>query len=128
MNSREGESVAFHKNIIISEDPTIYVWLTKVEQMMQVSLAMELEKGVKELELLDRNSQQDEFNAWIINEPAQIAILAMQVSWSQRVEDDLEKKSGATLRLIEESIRLTLEMLADRVLMDLPGDIRKKYE
>ena len=31
MNSREGESVAFHKSIIISEDPTIYVWLTKVE-------------------------------------------------------------------------------------------------
>lgn len=32
------------------------------------------------------------------------------------------------MRLIEESIRLTLEMLADRVLTDLPGDIRKKYE
>ena len=61
---------------------------------MQVSLATELEKGVKELELLDRNSQQEEFNAWIIKFPAQIAILAMQVSWSARVEEDLEKKSG----------------------------------
>lgn len=52
----------------------------------------------------------------------------MQVSWSTRVDEDLEKKSGQTLRLIEESIRLTLEMLAERVLLDLPGDIRKKYE
>lgn len=92
MNSREGESVAFHKPVVISEDPTIYVWLTKVEQAMQVSLAMELEKGVKELELLDRNSQQEEFNAWIIQNPAQIAILSMQVSWSQRVEENLDKK------------------------------------
>ena len=46
MNSREGESVAFNKPVIISEDPTIYVWLTKIEQTMQVSLALELEKAV----------------------------------------------------------------------------------
>jgi len=128
MNSREGESVAFNKPVVISEDPTIYVWLTKVEQAMQVSLAMELEKGVTELELLDRNSQKAEFNAWIIKFPAQIALLAMQVSWSARVEENLEKKQGQQLRLIEESIRLTLEELAEQVLTDLEGDIRKKYE
>ena len=56
MNSREGESVAFYKPVTISEDPTIYVWLTKLEEAMQVSLAMELETALKELELLDRNS------------------------------------------------------------------------
>ena len=77
MNSREGESVGFYKPVTISEDPTIYVWLNKIEQAMQISLAMELEKGVKELELLDRNSQQEEFNEWIIKYPAQIAILAL---------------------------------------------------
>ena len=128
MNSREGESVAMHKPVIISEDPTIYVWLTKLEECMQASLAMELERGVQELELLDRNSQQEEFNQWIIKFPAQIAILSMQVSWSQRVETNLAEKQGQQLRLIEESIRLTLEMLAERVLTDLQGDIRKKYE
>lgn len=46
MNSREGERVAFHRPVIISEDATIYAWLTKVEQAMQIALAMELEKGV----------------------------------------------------------------------------------
>ena len=43
----------------------------------------------------------------------------MQVSWSQRVEENLADKQGQQLRLIEESIRLTLEMLAERVLTDL---------
>ena len=56
MNSREGESVAFHKPVVISEDPTIYKWLTKIEDAMQVSMALELEKAVAELEILDRNS------------------------------------------------------------------------
>jgi dynein heavy chain 1 len=32
MYSREGEYVSFSNNVTISEDPTIYVWLTKIEQ------------------------------------------------------------------------------------------------
>ena len=32
MYSREGEYVNFTNNVRISEDPTIYVWLTKIEQ------------------------------------------------------------------------------------------------
>lgn len=39
MFSREGEYVQFSKEILISEDPTIHVWLTKIEQSMQISLA-----------------------------------------------------------------------------------------
>ena len=34
MYSREGEYVSFTNKVIISEDPTIYVWLTKIEQQM----------------------------------------------------------------------------------------------
>lgn len=52
----------------------------------------------------------------------------MQVSWSGRVEESLEQKKGASLPLIEDSIRLTLEMLAERVLTDLKKDVRQKYE
>jgi dynein heavy chain 1, cytosolic len=70
MNSREGEQVPFSKPVIISEDPTIYKWLTRVEEAMQVSLATLLESSLKELEILDRNTQQNEFNQWIINYPA----------------------------------------------------------
>lgn len=52
----------------------------------------------------------------------------MQVSWSHRIEEDLDKKQGQLLKVIEDSIRVSLEMLAERVLEDLAGDIRKKYE
>lgn len=65
MYSREGEYVHFSDKVVISEDPTIYVWLTKIEQQMQVSLAHHLEQAVTALELLDRTEQQEEFNQWI---------------------------------------------------------------
>lgn len=34
MNSKEGESVSFTTPVVISENPTIYKWLTKVEEAM----------------------------------------------------------------------------------------------
>ncbi len=52
----------------------------------------------------------------------------MQVSWSNRVEESLEKKKGLNLINIEEIMKLTLEMLAERVLTDLKKDIRQKYK
>ena len=70
MNSKEGESVPFSKNVIISEDPTIYAWLNKIQDAMQVSLAVQLGTALTELEILDRNSQQDKFNDWIKKFPA----------------------------------------------------------
>ena len=132
MYSREGEYVNFASpttdKVVISEDPTIYAWLTKIEQLMQMSLAHHLEQSVTQLEILDRNEQQEEFNQWIQKFAAQIVILTMQVSWSNRVEESLEKKKGLNLGLIEDSIKTTLEMLAERVLTDLKKDIRQKYE
>jgi dynein heavy chain 1 len=95
---------------------------------MQMSLAHHLESAVTQLEILDRNEQQEEFNQWIQKFAAQIVILSMQVSWSNRVEESLEKKKGVNLGIIEEGIKLTLEMLAERVLTDLKKDIRQKYE
>ena len=53
----------------------------------------------------------------------------MQVSWSNRVEESLKKAGGAkSLTLVEKRTMSILELLADRVLMDLPKDIRQKYE
>lgn len=46
MYSREGEYVNFTDKVVISEDPTIYVWLTKIEAQMQISLAHHLEQAV----------------------------------------------------------------------------------
>lgn len=52
--SREGEYVDFTDRVVISKDPTIYVWLTKIETSMQISLANHLEKSITSLEILDR--------------------------------------------------------------------------
>jgi len=128
MYSKEGEYVQWSNNVVISEDPTIYVWLTKIEQQMQVSLAHKLESAVQALDILDRNEQVEEFNEWIKGNPAQIVLLSMQVQWSTRVEESMEKKKGASLGLIEEDIKKTLEMLAELVLTDLKKDVRQKYE
>jgi hypothetical protein len=75
MYSREGEYVPFASGssiqgttpgkVIISENPTIYVWLTKIEQLMQTSLAHHLDTAVNQLEILDRIEQQEDFNLWI---------------------------------------------------------------
>jgi dynein heavy chain 1 len=46
----------------------------------------------------------------------------------RRFDESLEKKKGVNLGIIEEGIKLTLEMLAERVLTDLKKDIRQKYE
>ena len=77
MNSREGESVPFNNKVTINDDPTIYKWLTKIEESMQTSLAYELSKAVTSLEILDRLEQQEEFNAWITKFAAQIVILSL---------------------------------------------------
>jgi dynein heavy chain 1, cytosolic len=53
MYSREGEYVKFSKPIIISEDPTIYVWLTKLEGGMQMSLAHLLLESIEEMSRID---------------------------------------------------------------------------
>ena len=43
MFSREGEHVLFSQNVKIQDDPTIYVWLNKLQNQMQASLAFHLE-------------------------------------------------------------------------------------
>ena len=60
MVSREGEQVGWSKPTIISEDPTIYVWLQKIEAAMQTSLAELLLKAITDMETLDIQEQQED--------------------------------------------------------------------
>ena len=126
-NSKEGEQVMFKDKIMMSDEPTIYQKLTKIEVCMQSTLANEVEKAIESLEILDRSTQQDEFLQWIESYAAQIVLTAVQISWSQRVEDGL-KKNQKQLAITEEGIGQYLVILAERVLTHLPKDIRQKYE
>jgi len=78
---------------------------------------------------IDLDEQADEFTKWIEKFPAQIDILAIQVSWSNKVEECLKKSGGYNgLVLVEKKTINILGMLAERVLTDLKKDIRQKYE
>jgi hypothetical protein len=65
---------------------------------MQFTIATSLEKSLDALLLFDRKEEQDVFNKWIVEYPAQIVNLAMQVDWSNRVEESLRDKQGRTLQ------------------------------
>lgn len=129
MFSREGEYVSFSNCVLISEDPTIYVWLAKVENAMQMSLANQLLVSIEEMARIDLQEQPEDFTAWIEKFPAQIDILSMQVFWSNKVEEGLSTAMGSkSLVLVEKRTIEVLEMLAERVLTDLAKEIRQKYE
>jgi hypothetical protein len=70
MYSREGEYVKFSKKVIISEDPTIYVWLTKLENGMQITLAHSLLASIEEMSRIDIQEQPEDFSNWIEKFPA----------------------------------------------------------
>jgi len=129
MNSREGEIVEFTKKVVISEDPTINKWLTKVQEMMQFTLATILDDALKPLIILDKIEQQEEFNAWIVKQPSQICGLAMQIDWSRRTEEAFRvgEKGGDPIKKLEYDETMTnktLEILAERVLTDMAKEIR----
>jgi len=72
---------------------------------------------------------------WVESYPAQVALLATQVRWSELVEDRLtalqnnptEESHQAMADLLEE-IRGTLTILSERVLFDLKPALRKLLE
>lgn len=128
MSSREGEHVNFTAGVKISDDPTINVWLTKLENEMRMCLAAHLDKAVNEIASIDREAETSRFLEWIEQYPAQIVLLSMQVFWSTIVEQGVERQGGKELSWVEELTIKTLVILADRVLTNLTKDIRQKYE
>lgn len=118
MTSREDEIVPFAKFVRISEDPAIHAWLTKVEDQMRASLAVQLEGCVMQMA-----ASSESFVQSANQFPAQISLLSTQVEWSHRVESNL-----TCLPEVEQSIQSKLISLAEQVLQSLKQDIRKKYE
>lgn len=129
MNSREGESVKFEKDIKISEDPKINVWLSKIEDQMRFSLASSLERSLKELSALEK--QNDSHALEIIERySAQVVLLALQVLWCSKIEAGLSvgEKPDEHLGKVETYVLDFLALLAESVLKDLKKDLRQKFE
>jgi len=133
--SRESEEVKYETSIKITDDPTIYIWLGKIEEQMRLTLAIKLERAVNEISAMDYINQVDEFVKWIERYPAQITVLSSQVLWSASVESALSKKNllptlpnNFTLKDEENVVVSQLSTLSDQVLKDITVDMRKKLE
>eukprot|EP01084_Bolivina_argentea_P217004 368519_1 len=124
MVSKEGESVPFRDHVDVAKSPKIQDWLTQVEHQMRVSLASLLEEAI---ETYPPPSQKDNYFAWCRKFPAQVALLAVQVNWSEAVQANLKllsqdqsDEAHHSQVVLLEKIKATLTILADRVLMNVP--------
>lgn len=129
MASREGEEVPYHTPILLKDFPKINDWLAKIESEMRLSLAKLLCDGVSELQEFYGTGGQlsmGTFQAWIEKYPAQLVTLAIQVAWTNAVEDVLN--SSGSLEGPLDTVLQSLELLADVVLTELAPVTRRKCE
>ncbi len=91
--------VDFKRQINITEDPKINVWLTKVDNEMRLSLATFLEEVMNDITKVEEEKQNmNEGLLRIIEKnPAQVVLLGLQTLWSKKVEDALIEGGGEKL-------------------------------
>ena len=129
MSSREGEEVRFQDSIILKEYPRINDWLARLEREMKLSLAAQLCQAHEDLSTFYRPSAEidrDELLRWIEAYPAQIVILAIQITWTTHVEQALTQRQSLSPCLDVAS--RGLDILADTVLGNLQPVFRSKCE
>ena len=124
--SKEGEEVSFRTPIVLADYAKINDWLLKVESEMRLSLAALLSQAVKDLAAFfkpDASLSTDTFLAWIDQYPAQLVVLAAQISWTNLVESSIGSLDKAL-----ELVTASLDLLADTVLQDIASLQRQKCE
>ncbi|KGO60550.1 Dynein heavy chain, domain-2 [Penicillium expansum] len=127
--SKEGEEVRLKKEVNLLKTPRINDWLSALETSMKLTLAELLGEAVEQFGVLYHSSDVDRtaFNDFLSNYPAQIVVLASQVTWTNAVQLSLEE-GGATLPALHASEVRILELLAATVLGELDPITRKKCE
>ncbi|ELK01220.1 Cytoplasmic dynein 1 heavy chain 1, partial [Pteropus alecto] len=134
ISSREGEEVMFKTPVSITEHPKINEWLTLVEKEMRVTLAKLLAESVTEVEIFGKATSIDPntYITWIDKYQAQLVVLSAQIAWSENVETALSSIGGsgdaAPLHSVLSNVEVTLNVLADSVLMEQPPLRRRKLE
>ncbi|OQR92538.1 dynein heavy chain [Achlya hypogyna] len=117
--SKEGEVVRLKTPVLPSEDTRINVWLAAVEAQMRATLAGLLEDALA--------LGTGDYLSWVAAFPAQVVLLATQVNWTEQIEAVLRSRRN-DLTAVVEAVEGLLQLLSERVLSDLPQDVRKKYE
>ena len=127
--SKEGEHVLLKKQISLVKNPKINDWLTALESNMKSTLAELLDEALRSFQTLVEAHDLDveTFANYITNFPAQIVVLATQVSWTASINAILTS-GGDNLRALHDFTIRLLELLASIVLGDLEFLMRKKCE
>jgi len=129
MVSREGEIVNFVRPIRISEDPPINAWLSKTEALMQTSLGEHLNNAMTEMEGVfteDGRVSEAPFMVWAGRYPCQVLLMALGANWCHLIESALGAGGGETTQKVVERIFALLNFMAQKVVSDVPSDVRQK--
>lgn len=134
MVSKDGEVVPLDSVIEVASKKPVKEWLKRLEDMMQQTLAQQLQHAVKQdysSNLVSGNDfERDHFIEWAKRFPAQVMILATLINWSMSVDSALSEEgdSKQSLKRVLSLVEGKLEIMAQAVLLDLPNELRKKFE
>lgn len=130
MASAEAEEVMFSRPIQLKDYPKINDWLAQLETEMRHSLAVRLQECHSDFDALLRSQSttltMESLLHWIAQCPAQLAVLAIQIQFTDQIETSFAK--GQLPNEVLELALRCLDVLADAVLIDLPALERQKVE
>ncbi|KAK3110084.1 dynein heavy chain, partial [Teratosphaeriaceae sp. CCFEE 6253] len=126
LRSKEGETVMLKTPISLTATPKVNEWLKSLESRMRETMSENLVHAVTAFQEISDEDTAD-FEAYTIQFPAQIVVLAAQACWTSRVSAALSK-GGSALQGVYDALISRLTYLAAAVLRDLDPLHRKKCE
>ena len=129
ITSREGERVALRKGVSLAKLPKINDWLAALEAGVKATLAELLFEALEDFQPIFTATEVTEASllGYVAKYPAQIVVLAAQVTWTSAVHSALEEQGKDLAQYYDSEMRL-LATLATVVLQDLDAIVRKKCE
>lgn len=124
MRAKDGEVVLFTSKFVMSE--AVEVWLNKLTECMRQTLSNILEGTLASAAHWDGESPRDE---WITRHPAQLALLASQIVWTEETEtalDELENGSEDAVKKHAKQLTCRLEVLIKLVQGKIERGLRTK--
>ncbi|CAM9099296.1 unnamed protein product [Ectocarpus fasciculatus] len=106
MLAKDGERVPFHA--LFHMTGAVEMWLTSLVTWMQKTLMLSLDEAVREAALWEVDKPREE---WLFGYPAELALLAGQILWTEECERALEEyENGA-----EDAVKKYLEVCCVRL-------------
>ncbi|GAB7350693.1 hypothetical protein MBLNU459_g1254t2 [Dothideomycetes sp. NU459] len=129
ITSKEGEQVTLKKSISLAKTPRVNEWLGLLETSMKETIADLFVKAVGDFDTIGGQEDVDAsaLEAYIVEYPAQVVVLAAQACWTKWVGTSLNTGGSTLPKWFERQVEI-LRLLAASVLGDLDALYRKKCE